>query len=237
MRSIKRSLVTGAVGLALMSVSNVQAFSFSIDDDDDYYRPYWGAPYGAPAWGAPPGWNAPPAQFQPWVTPPQNFWYPRLPSYDRSKMKQGRQRHMGDFDDAMNELRDMLYGSADFDRTRAIQITRKIEATSGQAMTGNFHPGAVVTMGSRTSPNLWGNEEAFQGNAEALKAAAGAFAEELVKKPSEAEGAIYLSRRSAKFGKPNERVEEPVSPQIWKKFNELSDTCVACHSSFRGPAW
>jgi len=236
-RNFNRKLLAGTLGFTLMSAGNVLAFSFSIDDDDDYYRPYWGAPYAAPGWGAPPQAWGPPVQFQPWVTPPQRFWYPQLRSYDRSKMKQGRQRHMGDFDDAMNEIRAMLYGNEDFDRTQAIQIARKIEATSGEAMTGNFHPGSVVTMGSRTSPRLWGNEEAFKSNAEAMKAAAGALAEELGKKPTDEEGAIYLSQRSVKFGQPDERKEVPVSPQIWKKFNELSDTCVACHSNFRGPSW
>ena len=166
MRNLRKTLFACATaGLTALGASNVQAFSFSIDDDDDYYRPYWGAPYGGPGWGAPPAWGAP-AYFEPWVTPPQRFWYPRLPNYDRSRMKQERQRDMGNFDSVMNELRDMLYGNADFDRTRAIQLARKIEATSGQAMTGNFHPGAVVTMGSHTSPKLWGNEEAFRANAE-----------------------------------------------------------------------
>lgn len=235
MRNLKKNLIAGTIGLVLFSGGPVQAFSFSIDNDDDYYHPFLGAPYGGP-WGGVQTWN-PPTTSQPWMTPPRQFWYPRLPSYDRSRMKQDRQRHMGNFDDAMNELRDMLYGSSDFDRTRAVQLTRKIEATSGQAMTGNFHPGSVVTMGSRTSPKLWGNEEAFQAKAGALKAAAADLAEELAKKPSDAEGALYLGKRSEKFGQAGERKEVAVSPQIWKKFNLLSETCVACHSVFRGPNW
>lgn len=232
MRNPRKALLACVVGLALSSAGSLQAFSFSIDDDDDY--PYWGAPVAGPGWGA-PAWG--PGYYRPWVAPPAHFWYPRLPSYDRSRMKQGRQRQMDNFDDAMNDLRDMLYGGADFDRTRAIQLTRKIEATSGHALTGNFHPGAVVTTGSRTSPALWGNEEAFKANAEALRNAAGALADELAKKPSEEQGAVYLSQRSEEFGRNKEYNEVPVSPQIWKKFNTLSDSCVACHSAFRGPSW
>ena len=259
MRNLRKTLIGGAVALALGGAGSVQAFSFSIDDDDDYYRPYWGPPV-APGWVAPyPGQSQaqpqpqaqsqpqaqtevqaqarPQGYYRPWVAPPNYFWYPRLPSYDRSKMRQGRQHQMNNFDDAMNDLRDMLYGGEDFDRTRAIQLARKIEATSGHALTGNFHPGSVVTTGSRVTTALWGNEEAFKANAEALRLAAGDFADELAKRPSEQQGAVYLSQRSEHFGRSKEHKEAPVSPQIWKKFNVLSDTCVTCHSTFRGPNW
>lgn len=236
MQHLKRNLLIGGFSLALLGAGQALAFSFSFDDDDDYYHPGWGVPYAPPGWAGAQQW-APPANLQPWNSPPQQYWYPRLPSYDRSVMRQNRQRQMSNFDDAMNELRDMLYGNADFDRTRAIQLARKIEATSGRALAGNFHPGSVATAGSHTSPRLWGNEEAFKANTESLKTAAGVFAEELGKRPTDEEGAVYLSQRSEKFGKAGQRKEVPVSPQIWKKFNELSDTCVACHSVFRGPGW
>lgn len=227
MRKLNKTLIACAIGLGL--AGGVNAFSFSVDDDDGYY-----APYATPGWGG-PGWG--PGYYNPWVAPPTGFWYPPLPSYDRSQMKRGRQRRMDNFDDAMNELRDMLYGGADFERTRAIQIARKIEATSGHALTGNFHPGSVVTTGSRTTTALWGNEEAFKANAEALRLSAGALADELAKRPTEEQGAVYLSKRSEEYGRKKDYEEVPVSPQIWKKFNALSDTCVACHSAFRGRGW
>jgi len=93
----------------------------------------------------------------------------------------------------------------------------------------------VVTTGSHTTLALLNNQEAFKANAQALQAAAAALAEELAKRPTAEEGAIYLPKERA-YGK-EEPETEAVSPKIWEKFNALSETCVACHSNFRGRGW
>lgn len=198
-----------------MGISSAQAFSFDFGDDDNY--PYWGRPYS------------------PWVAPPA-YYFPRLPSYDRSSMVQKRQRVMSDHDKSMHELKEMLYGKYGFDRAVAIKLARNIELTSGSALTGNFHPGAVSAFRSRTTSALWGNEQTFKANALALQAAARDLATELAKQPTAEEGAVHLPRRSIAFDQDKPETV-PVSAGIWEKYNNLSTICESCHSGFRGPKW
>jgi cytochrome c556 len=214
MRYIKNTLLTFLV-FFFMGMSSAQAFSFDFGDDDDY--PYWGHPYS------------------PWVAPPA-YYYPRIPSYDRSTMVRNRQENMGTHDETMNELRELLYGRYGFDRAVAIKLARKIELISGTALTGNFHPGAVADFRSRTTTALWGNEQAFKANAQALQAAAKDLAKELEKQPSTEEGAIYLPKRSISYNR-EESEMVPVSAGIWEKFNVLSNACESCHRGFRGSNW
>ncbi len=213
MQHIKNTLLTFLV-FFFFGMNSAQAFSFDFGDDDDY--PYWGHPYS------------------PWVVP--SVYYPRIPSYDRSTMVRNRQDIMDTHDETMNQLRELLYGRYGFDRAVAIKLARKIELISGTALTGNFHPDTVSTFSSRTTPNLWGNEQAFKANAQALQAAAKDLARELEKQPTAEEGAVSLPRRSIAY-----RRDEPetvtVSAGIWEKFNTLSNVCVSCHTGFRRPGW
>ncbi len=215
MRHLQKILLTFLV-FFFIGISSAQAFSFDFGDDDDYY-PYWGPGYSQ--WG-----------------PPPTYFYPRLSSYDRSTMVQQRQQMMGLHDKTVDRLAELLYGSNGFDRAEAIKLARKIELTSGLALTSNFHPDAVAAYRSRTTPVLWGNEQTFKANALALQAAAIDLAKELEKQPTVAEGAVYLPKRSRSFG-PEESETVPVSAGIWEKYNALSNVCVSCHSSFRRRGW
>lgn len=211
MQFLKMTLLTFLVFL-LSGLSSVQAFSFNFSDGD-YYHPY--------------GWHI----YRPWAY----YYPPQLPSYDRSVMVRERQQLMDNHIDAMTRLRDLLYSRYGFDRAEAIQLARKIELTSGTALTRNFHPGAVREHGSRTTPAFWGNEQTFKANAQALQSAASDLASELEKKPTDEEGAVYLPKHRMSDGDSGEMV--PVSPAVWEKFNTLSTTCESCHRSFRGRRW
>ena len=222
MKIFTRPLIACALGLSL--AGGVQAFSFGDSNfsfGDDNWRPYYGGPYGAPGWG-----NA----------PPPGYFQPQLPSYDRQVMRMRRQAQMNDHNEAMDDLGRMLYGKQGFDRTKAVQMARSIEGAAGDVMLGNFHPGAVATSGSHTSPALWANQAAFKANADALKAAAGALADELSKSPSAEEGALMLKPARA-IGSSEQPAPVAVSPAIWDKFNELNQVCSNCHRGFRGPSW
>ncbi|MDX2507547.1 MAG: cytochrome c [Gammaproteobacteria bacterium] len=219
MRHIKNILLTFLV-FFLTGISFAHAFSFDFGDDDDYhpyYNPYWGSAYN------------------PWVAPPA-YYYRRLPSYDRSTMVQNRQRIMSTHNETMNRLSELLYGRYEFNRAEAIKLARKIELISGTALTGNFHPDAVSVYRSRTTPALWGNEQTFRANAQALQAAAKDLAKELEKQPTAEEGAIYMPEKSKTFGR-DEPDTVPVSAGIWEKFNTLSNVCESCHTGFRGSNW
>ncbi len=213
MQHIKNTLLTFLV-FFFLGISSAQAFSFDFGDDDDY--PYWGYRYS------------------PWVVP--SVYYPRIPSYNRSTMVRNRQQIMDTHDETMNELSELLYGRYGFDRAVAIKLARKIELTSGAALTGNFHPDTVSTFSSRTTANLWGNEQAFKANAQALQAAAKDLAKELEKQPTSGEGAVSLPRRSITYSR-DEPETITVSAGIWEKFNTLSNVCVSCHTGFRRPGW
>jgi cytochrome c556 len=211
-----------------VSIENVHAFSFNFGDDD-YYNPYY-----APA-------------FNPWVAPPPPVYFyrprpyfipPQMNNYDSSTMVRKRQEVMDNHDTAMNRLFDMLYGDYGFDRAEAIKMARKIEVTSGSAITANFHPGAVVDFHSKTSSAFWGNEQTFNAHAQALKAAAEALAIELAKEPGPEEGAVVIPGRGINRDRDSENPDGVVvSPQIWEKFNHLSTTCEGCHDNFRGGRW
>jgi len=200
--------------------SSANAFSFDFgDDDDDYWRyAYWGNPN------------------QPWVAPNGMYFYPRLPYFERSRMVDNRQAMMGRRYNAMEELGSMLYGRNGFDRAEAIKMARHIEATSGQTMTDDFHPGAIATYSSRTTLSLWGNQEAFRANAFVLQQAAKALAEEFEKHPPEEQGAVFLPQGVDRFG-PQSTKKVAVSPDVWEKFNVLSNVCDSCHRGFRGFDW
>ena len=219
MQYLKWTLLT-LLATLLIASSTALAFSFDFGDGDDYYyRPWWGGPYGQP-------------YYQPWRP---YFYPPQLPSFDRHEMVRERQNLMDDHMDAMEMLKEQLYGDYGFDRAEAIRMARKIELTSGTALTRNFHPGAVRQSDSRTTPNYWGNEQTFKANAEALRAAAADLANELAKKPTAKEGAVFLTPR---FREDNDAADKTaVSPAIWEKFNTLSNTCESCHRSFRGRRW
>ena len=246
MQRIRKTLLATLLGLALGSAGTVHAgFSFgdsnfSFGDDDDWWgpgwgNPYWGSPYGGPGWGD-PRWNSgggrgwgpgyAPA-YGPWGAGPYGM-PPRLGSFDRTKMRLDRQRQMSNHDDAMEELGDMLYGRYRFEREKAIELAREIEAGAGHALVRNFHPGSIATDESHASPAFWGNEATFKANADALKTAAAALAEELARRPTDEEGAVYSDHG---------RGDEPVSPDIWAKFNDVANACRACHATFRGPKW
>mgnify|MGYP001814233817 FL=1 len=235
MQTIGKILSAGLLGLALGTAGSVQAdfsfgdSSFSFGDDDDWWgpgrgNPYPVAPYAAPGWGSP-------AYYGPWGAPPPYYLPPRLGSFDRSIMRQKRQRQMSNHDDAMEELGDMIYGRYRFEREEAIELARQIEAAAGPALIRNFHPGAIATDGSHTTPAFWGNEAAFKANADALQAAAGALADELEKDLVAQEGAGTTEEA------PGRRYEKPVSPEVRNRFNQVANACRACHATFRGPEW
>lgn len=208
--------MTVLIGVLTLGIGSALAFSFGSDDDDDWWRySYYGNPN------------------QPWVAPNGMMFYPRLPYFERQEMVDRRHYQMNRRFNAMNELGDMLYGKGGFDRTEAIKIARLIEATSGHALTRDFHPGSIATYDSRTTLALWSSQDVFLANAQALQAAAKALAEELAKKPTEKEGAVMLPKRSNQYGKPStEKVA--VSPAVWEKFNEVQNVCDHCHRSYRG---
>ncbi len=219
MRNLKQTLLAGAIGGSLLAVGVAQVFSFDFGDDNDYH-PYWA---GAPAYGPPPGYYLP----------------PRLPSYERNRLRSTRQSMMDDHRDALNELSAMLYGGKGFDRSKAVQLARRIEAGSGVTLARNFHPGSIVTRGSRALPSVISNQQAFKANAEALRTAAGALAQALAKKPPK-DTAIYLPRADAPFDceKDDQACSKvAVDPSVWEKFNNLLATCDACHTGFRGFGW
>ncbi len=195
------------------------AFSFDFgDDDDDWWRySYWGNPN------------------QPWVTPSGHYFYPRLPYFQRQRMVDRRQDQMAYRRNAMDELRAMLYGRGGFDRAEAIKLARGIESVAGNSLADNFHPGSIATYSSRTTLALWGSPDAFRAKALTLQAAANALAKELEKQPTAEQGAVFLAQRPAGYGKQEKKVA--VSPDVWEKFNSLSQECDSCHRAYRGYGW
>ncbi len=214
MKTSIRSLLV--LPLLLVGINNALSFSFDFGDDDDdwWYYSYYGN--------------------QPMVSPYGTYFYPRLPYWQRNEMVDRRKAQMERKRSGMHELGDMLYTQEGFDRTRAIQIARAIEAGAGQTMSQDFHPGAVATYRSRTTLALWGNRQAFEGNSLALQAAAKALADELVKQPTVEQGAVMLRQRSDPYAEPSNK-QVAVSPDVWQRYNEVSAICDHCHSSYRGP--
>jgi cytochrome c556 len=198
------------ISLALYSGVS-QAFSFDFGDDD--HPPTWLETYGQPA--------------------PRYYYVPQIDSYDRHQMIYKRQDYMRHDATTMDQLSDLLSGRYGFDREKAIKLARRIEKAAGNALARNFHPGAVIDSQSRTTRAFWGNEEMFRQYAMNLQAAAKALAEELAKQPTRQEGAVYV-RAQRKPGK-HTASTVAVSPKIWKKYSEVSNTCYSCHRSFRSP--
>ncbi len=213
MRKLKSIFTILALGVVFLATNPAQAFSFDFgDDDDDYwYYSYWGG------------------QGRPWIAPNGMYFYPRLPYFERQRLIDRRQYQMGRHYNAMQQLGGMLYGREGFDRTEAIKLARRIEATAGRSLADDFHPGSIASYNSRTTLALWGNRQGFEANAEALKQAARALAEEFQKQPTAEEGGVMLP---AADGRGEEKVA--VSPDVWDKFNALSEVCDSCHRGFRG---
>jgi len=210
MRLFKLLTVSLPVISLILYSGAAQAFSFDFGDD---HPPTWIETYGQPA--------------------PRYYYYPQINSFDRSRMIDHRQNRMQRRATTMNQLSDLLSGRYGFDREKAIKLARGIEQTAGYSLTRNYHPGAVIDDYSRTTRALWGNEEVFRQSAMSLQAAARALAEELAKEPSQQEAAVYILAQR----KPGEDTAStiPVSPKIWEKYNAVSNTCNACHRSFRSP--
>ena len=197
------------ISLALYSGAS-QAFSFDFGDD---HPPTWIETYGQPA--------------------PRYFYHPQINSFDRGKMIDRRQNRMQRRATTMNQLSDLLSGRYGFDREQAIRLARGIEQSAGDALSRNFHPGAVIDDYSRTTRSLWGNEEMFRQYAVSLQTAAKELAEELAKEPTQEEGAVYM-RTQRKRGE-DTASSAAVSPKVWEKFSAVSSTCNTCHRSFRSP--
>jgi len=210
MRPYKLLTVYFAVILLALYSGVSQAFTFDFGDD---HPPTWLETYGQPA--------------------PRYYYYPQINSYDRSRMVDNRQNRMQRRATTMNQLSDLLSGRYGFDREKAIKLARGIEKTAGYVLTRNFHPGAVIDSYSRTTRAFWGNEEMFRQYAMNLQAAAKALTEELAKEPTREEGAVYV-RAQRKPGKDTAKTIS-VSPKVWQKYSELSNTCYSCHRSFRSP--
>jgi len=246
MHRFQKIILTGAIGMALVGPGTAFGWgdSFSFGDSwnpgaskSSWSTPNWGTSYSSPNWSR-RGWNQPAWGGPAYYPPPARQYYPRPSVYDRTQMKDNRQKLMSNHDDSMDSLADMLYGKFRFDRDDAIQKAREIETNSGQIILHNFHPGAIATYGSNTAPTFWGNEEAFKSYADVMKAAAVALAEELEKRPTDEEGAIYAGRsRGFVYQKPGGNDVEPISPQVFTKFHELASTCQACHGYFRLSKW
>ena len=215
--SLKTALAFPIVTL-LIGMNSAMAFSFGSDDDDDWWRySYYGNPN------------------QPWVTPSGMMYYPRMPYFERNRMVDSRQWQMESKRRAMQEIGDMIYGQGGFDRTRAIQLARTIEATAGQALGKDFHPGSVASHRSRTTFSLWRHRDVFDANAAALKAAANDLAQELAKQPTVEEGAVMLKQRpDDPYAQPTGK-QVAVSGDVWAKYNEVSNICDHCHRDYRGP--
>ena len=165
----------------------------------------------------------------------QNTHYPRLPYFERNRLLDQRHLRMGRNYHAMDQLGAMLYGDAAFDRTQAIKLARRIEATAGHRLSADFHPGSIATDRSRTLLALWYNRPLFDANAEALRGAAKALAEELEKNPKGQAGAVMLLAKPEDSGQSAKTVA--VSAAVWERFNRLSDVCDSCHRGFRGHRW
>ncbi len=256
MKKLNKLLLTVIMALSLTAAGNALAWmeSFSFGDSfGDKFNvgdggwstpdwgisntwgnppPHWGAPgYGRPGWGhpmwGPPGYRTPDGRF-----------YPRASSYDRSVMKQKRQSSMSQHDDAMDSLADMLYGRYRFDRSDAIRYAREIETLSNENLWRNFYPGAIMTEGSRTAPSIIGNEETFRAYADAMRGAAADLAKELDKRPAAEEGPMYPNQvKGFDYRLTSRSVEDPISRDIYPKFDNLANTCRACHTYFRLPGW
>ena len=242
MHKFSKPVLTSIAIAALSASGSAIAFSFSESFNDSWSSgksgsscntPNWGTSYSTPSWGG-SRWGRP-GYYPP---PPGNYYYPRVSPYDRNTMRQRRQAQMSNHDDAMDGLADMLFGKFRFERDEAIELAREIEMSAGQNLLRNFHPGAVATHDSRTAPTLWGNEKAFKSYVDALNTAAAALVKELEKRPKEGEGAMYPRQsKGFEYRRSFGNDAEPISSEVFTKFNEVAATCQTCHSYFRIPGW
>ena len=242
MHKFSKPVLTSIAIAALIVSGSAAAFSFGESFNDSWSSgnsgstwntPNWDTSYSTPSWGG-SRWGGP----RHYPAPRGSNYYPRVSPYDRNMMRQRRQAQMSNHSDAMDGLADMLYGKFRFDREEAIDLAREIEMNTDQNLLRNFHPGAVATHDSRTAPTLWGNEKAFKSYVDALKATAGALAKELEKRPKAEEGALYPRQsKGFEYRKSFGNDAEPISSEVFTKFNELASTCQTCHSYFRIPGW
>ena len=242
MSTFSQFIMISIASAALVNSGSATAWgdSFSIGDSwnsgrsgSSWSTPNWDTSYSTPSWGG-SRWGGP--NYYP--RPGGYYYHPRISPYDRNTMRQKRQAHMSNHDDAMDGLADMLYGKFRFDREEAIELAREVEASSDQNLLRNFHPGAIATRDSRTAPTLWGNEKAFKSYVDALKVAAVALAKELEKRPATEEGKLYpRSSKGFEYRRSFGNDAEPISSEVFTKFNELASTCQTCHSYFRIPGW
>ncbi len=226
----KLALLLSALSFSGLALSWGNSFSVG----DSWNSNKSGGSWSTPNWGWSADnnanrWNGP------GYYPPQGYYYPPYMSpYDRNKMKMDRQQLMSDHDDAMDSLSDMLYGRFRFDRNNAINMARRIEHASGDNLSRYFQTGSIAASGSNTAPSYWGNEETFKTNADALKVAAQAMADELTKKPTGEEAALYPRMHKGFDYRARPGVNaDPISPQIFDRFNELAAACTTCHAGFR----
>lgn len=217
----KTLLIFGAL---IIGINCVQALSF-VDEKKGSWN---NTNKGTAVWGK----SGHGASYRQRATPNGSYYYPPLPYSERSKMVDRRQWEMNRRQDAINVLFSMLNGRTGFDRKKAIQIARTIEATSAYELTDNFHPDAVVTYDSHTSKNIWRNQAAFKNNAKALQNAAKALAEEFDKRPTSKEGTVLLFKSANPFTS-SVKEKVAVSADVWNKLNVMLGVCNACHQSFR----
>jgi len=238
MYKFSKPILTGITIAAITASGSVAAFSFGESFNESWGSGNSGSSWGTPDWGT--SYSTPNSNWrgQRYYPGPGNYNYPPVSPYDRNQMRERRQVQMSDHDDSMDSLADMLFGKFRFDREEAIELAQEIEASSGQDLLRNFHPGAVATHDSRTAPALWGNEKAFKSYANAMRLAAVALAEELKKRPKAEEGALYPRRsRGFEYRRSFGNDADPIAPTVFEKFNKLSSTCQTCHSYFRIPGW
>jgi cytochrome c556 len=204
--TLKNLLFSVIVGASLGTAGTATAFSFGDssfnfgDDDWGWNNPFRGGPFGN-------NWN-------------RSGYKPYVNQYDRGLMQQRRQAMMTDHSYAMDALADMFYGRYPFDQRKAIEYAREIEASSGRNLWKNFHPGSIAMSDSYVAPTFWGNEKAFQANAEALRKAAGDLADSLEALPS-----------SSKSSDPKEAKAK--RDEVIAKYRQMDSTCRACHGYFR----
>ena len=190
---------------------------------------YWGGPWGDP-WGGP--WGGP-------RSGPGHYPYSGYnQAIDRTHE---RQQEMYDHRNAMRKVGRMLSGRNNFDRAEAVSLVREIEASAGENLTKLFKAGD--SQRSPLSRARIDDMETFKANADALKAAAGALANELEKQPSAEDvrtGQAYSpdrmrsSYRGWRSPYSYRRSEgKAVSSGVIDAYGKLVDTCSGCHANFR----
>jgi len=163
--------------------------------------------------------------------------------YGSSAMTHDRQGVMRDHGRDMRDLAAMIDGRRMFDRVEATKLARGIEAGTGENLWRLYAPGSIAP-GSRSMPWIWNNFDAFKGYAEGAKAAAGALAEALEKRPTGfdvARGGAWMPRPGFGPGMgPGNRWGQrggAIDTDALAAFDKLTATCHSCHVNFRGGRW